>query len=115
MSFGYFAGDGRKGEQRGVPVEPVHVDFVVLAGGDSPVGGRDGASASAVDGVSVFGEPFTDGVQASGELRIDLAIRIWSDVHQQIRIAAGGADQATFEIGGTFVVAVADVESPIFV
>src|ERR1700727_1929842 len=115
MRFGYFAGDRRKREQRGVPVEYVHVDFIFLARSDSPVGGRDGASASTVDGVSVLGEPFADGVQAGDELRIDFAVGIWADVHQQIRIAAGGADQAAFEVGGTFIVAVADDESPIFV
>src|SRR5579863_7968027 len=51
-------------------------------------------------------------MQAGDELGIDLTVGIGADVEQEVGIVAGGADEPALEVGRTFVVAVADVESP---
>src|SRR5215469_18982406 len=54
-------------------------------------------------------------MKSCAELRIDLAIGIWADIHQQVGIIAGGTDEPALDLFGALVVAVPDVESPALV
>ncbi len=51
-------------------------------------------------------------MQARDELRINFAVRVRSNIQQQVGIVASGAYQFPFQVCGTLVVAVSDVESP---
>jgi len=93
----------------------VHVDFVFPLSSHSPVSRRDRAAASSVNRLSVFREPLADLAETCGELRIDFAVGVGTDVHQQIGVVSGGADDAALDFSGAFVVAVSDVESPVVV
>src|SRR3984885_13776548 len=51
-------------------------------------------------------------MQPRDKLRVNLSVRIWPDIHQQVGIAASRADEPAFQFLWAFILTVADVESP---
>src|SRR5262249_24338847 len=109
---GNFVRNRTQRQQRRSPIQNMHVNFVFFLRRDSPISGRQGSAAGAIDRVAVFRQPFADSLESRDELWIDFSVRVRSDVQKQVGIISGGTDEASFNLGNAFVMAVADVESP---
>ena len=105
-----FAAMGGSDNRRG-PIQHVDIDLIFFLRRHSPIPGRDRASASAVDRVSVFREPLADRAQAGDKFPLISPLGR-ANIQQQVRIVPGSAHQLALQIVRTLVVAVADVESP---